>query len=298
MENKVCIHTIENGEIRVSISTLGAEVCGIYGKDNGIAYLKRPGGPFWSGSSPILFPINGRLWEGKTEVDGKTYEMGTHGFARRMVFEVEEKTDDHIVLTLRDTAETYEKAYPYHFLLKVTYSVVGSTLNTKLSVKNTDKKPLPFTVGFHPGFRVPLTENETFEDYYLEFRTPCDPQCWVLSERYFLTHETKPYPLENRQTLLLRHDLFDNDAVFLENVSDTVTLRSKTSPHAVEVSYKGFPTVGFWHTPMAEADFVCIEPWCGQPDYDSEPTALPDKERMFTIAPNTEKSFSYDITVR
>ena len=41
----------------------------------------------WNRHAPILFPIVGKLKDGKTIIDGKECFMGQHGFARDMEFE-------------------------------------------------------------------------------------------------------------------------------------------------------------------------------------------------------------------
>lgn len=49
---------------------------------------------YWTGRSPILFPIIGGLPEDRYTWKGQTYEMRSHGFAKRSEFSVVSHTDD------------------------------------------------------------------------------------------------------------------------------------------------------------------------------------------------------------
>src|SRR5258706_9044291 len=55
------------------------------------------------GGNPILFPICGPLAEGSYEIDGKSYAMKQHGFARNLPWTVinEEAGEKAAALTLR-----------------------------------------------------------------------------------------------------------------------------------------------------------------------------------------------------
>ena len=70
------------------------------------------GESFWNRHSPVLFPIVGKLKDGKTIIEGKEYQMGQHGFARDMEFE--EIGENSYVLKANE--ETKIK-FPYDFEL-------------------------------------------------------------------------------------------------------------------------------------------------------------------------------------
>ena len=70
--------------LEIQTVSKGAEL--ISAKLNGIEKI-HDGKNFWNRHSPVLFPIVGKLKDGKTTIGGKTYEMGQHGFARDMEFE-------------------------------------------------------------------------------------------------------------------------------------------------------------------------------------------------------------------
>jgi galactose mutarotase-like enzyme len=49
----------------------------------------------------------------------------------------------------------------------------------------------------------------------------------------------------------------------------------------LEFSFEGFPFLGIWSAP--NADFVCIEPWCGIADSESHNQQLVNKEGIIKL---------------
>ena len=56
---------------------------------------------YWKRHFPVLFPIVGKLKQNKTIINGRTYEMGQHGFARDLEFEPITKLDNFHSYVLR-----------------------------------------------------------------------------------------------------------------------------------------------------------------------------------------------------
>ena len=59
------IYFIENDYLFVKVSSRGAELTSIKNKDNGVEYLWQGDEKYWAGQAPVMFPICGRLYEGK-----------------------------------------------------------------------------------------------------------------------------------------------------------------------------------------------------------------------------------------
>ena len=277
------LHTIGNALLTVTVSEMGAELQSILGAD-GTEYLWQGDPAFWAGRSPVLFPFVGRLNGQSYRMDGKHYEIGIHGFARTSRFSLEEKTEDRLVFLLTDNETTYTQ-YPRRFALRVIYTLREDTLQMLCRVENRDDRVMYFGIGGHPGFRVPLVEGIPFEDYRLRFAEKGTPDRQILSPSYLLSGKTEPYPLENGEILSLRHELFDDDAVVLSNVCRQVTLETPGDCHGVTVSYPDMPHLGLWHKPMAEAPYVCIEPWYTLPAVQDEVTVLEERKDMISLKP-------------
>lgn len=75
------IHTIQNNFLTVQVKNAGAELCSIKDKA-GTEYLFDANPAYWGRSAPVLFPFVGSLKNKSFVYEGKSYQMGQHGFAR------------------------------------------------------------------------------------------------------------------------------------------------------------------------------------------------------------------------
>ena len=273
---------IGNEYIRVQVSAQGAELQSIVRKDNQLEYLWSGDPAFWGKKSPVLFPIVGGLKDNQYRHKGKTYQLGRHGFARDMAFNVSEQTPTSITFSLSDDDSTMAK-YPFPFNLTIRYAIQNATLSVRYTVQNTGDEPMYFSIGAHPAFKVPLAGHTSFDDYSLHFSKPETAGVWPLSEAGLIQTAPLPY-LGNTTELPLEKQLFYKDAlVFKHLASDAISIRSGKTPHGLEVSFPGFPYMGIWSA--KDADFVCIEPWCGIADHVNASGELREKEGIHELAP-------------
>ena len=136
------IFELKKGNLRATAQTRGGELASL--RDGGGREYIWEGDPaFWPGQNPILFPIVGSLLNGKIQINGTTYEMGRHGFARGMEFAPVEQGEDFVALELRETEETLA-CYPFPFSLRVTHRLLEDGFSTTFSVQNTGGSPMPF----------------------------------------------------------------------------------------------------------------------------------------------------------
>lgn len=290
-------YTISNDQIEVTVSDVGAELMSIKSLKDGTEFLWQGDPAFWTGRAYNLFPICGRLAEGKYTFRGETYEMNLHGFVRKSTLDATVLARDKIDFGLRSDERT-KAMYPFDFEYHICYSLVGSTVKMEISVINHTDSTMPFALGGHPGFNVPLAGAGTFEDWRLEFCPECEPVHVVFSDACLTTEERKPFPLEDGKILRLRHDLFDHDAVVLAGTSHRVSLKSDLSPHSVTVEVPdAMKYLGIWHAPKKEAPYVCIEPWTSLPAYDGRVDDLETKEDMFELSPLASYELIWTITV-
>ena len=289
------IYHLSNAYLSVSVSDLGAELISVC-EQNGIEYIWQGDKRFWEGHAPWLFPICGRLWEGHYTWKGSSYEMDIHGFARVEPFELVEQTDTTLVLTLTENERTLAQ-YPFPFRLTVTYTLTDRSLSAKAVVENTGEEVLPASFGYHPGFCVPLGEGR-FEDYRLTFGTPCQPKKILLSPTCFVTPEREELPLSEGRSLPLRHELFANDAIFVENMASSVTLESDKSEKNVTICYNDAPYVGFWQAYGDDVPYVCVEPWYGLPSTDGRVDDFATKSDMLHLEAGEKKEFSFEMIFR
>lgn len=252
---------IENGKLHVMINETGAQLWSIRGKTE---YLWQGDPTIWAGRSPTIFPYVARLNGGKYTVDGELYRLPNHGFGSYLPYAVVEHDATSVVLELMASKLTHA-LYPWDFAFRVRYALAGNRLNITFVVENTGDRTMFFGLGGHPGFNVPLEAGLEFEDYALQFETPCAPEKIRFTDDCIITGDTELYPLENGTTIHLTHNLFDHDAIVLQGTAKAVTLQSTKGSRGVRVSFPQMPYFGFWHMPHVAAPYVCIEPWSSLP---------------------------------
>lgn len=289
------IHTIQNNCLTVAVTEYGAELQSIR-DTQGTEYLWQGDPEYWGDRSPTLFPFIGRLTNNSYKYLGNTYHMGIHGFAAASHFSVAEHKSDRIVLELSDSPATREQ-YPFAFTLLITYALQEKSLQVTYRVENRDSKTIPFGIGGHPGFNVPLITGEQFEDYELEFSYPCQPDRVGFSPAVYLNGHDEAYPLQEDRLIGLHHDLFDEDAVILKNMAREVTLCSKRSGKGVTVSYPDMPYLGIWHWPQTDAPYVCIEPWSSLPSRQNVVEEFTCKSDLIQLSPSKKYESTWSITV-
>ena len=290
------IYTIENEFLKVSVNSAGAQLWSVYSKKTDTEYLWQGNPEFWNGRAYNLFPFIGRMYEGKFCYDGKEYPSRCHGLARFFEFVLESQTKNELVFLFTDSKET-KTEYPFSFAFRVTFILNGAELTTKYSVTNTDSRELICAFGGHPGINVPFGKGE-FEDYYLEFSKATDARKLILADpSKLMADKSEPFALQDGVKLPLRHDLFDQDAIILENTSGEVYLKSSKDSRFVSFKYAEFPFIGFWHADHKPAPYVCLEPWSALPSVDGILTHLETKPNMTHVAPNETKSMQFALEI-
>lgn len=285
---------VSESGLRVSASDHGAELQSIHLGDT--EYLWQGDPTYWKGRSPILFPYVGRFFDGKYRLGDKEYDLKIHGFANVSDYKAE-KEDSRVTFTLTDSEETL-KHYPFHFVFKVIYTVAGQTLSIRFHVENRSQEMMPFGAGGHPAFNVPLKEGLDFTDYYLEFGGRCQPDRIIMTDSVLVSGKEEPYPLEDGRILRLHHDLFDNDAVVLENMADSVTLKTDKDDRSVTVTYPDMRNIGFWHRNKSDAPYVAIEPWYSLPSRQDVVEDLRYKKDLVRLPKGETWETEWTVTVR
>lgn len=287
--------TLENSRLRLTVDSLGAQMMSLQTLD-GREYLWQGDPRYWCDRAPVLFPFVGRLTGNSYRYGGQVYSMGIHGFAAHQDFSCLCPKPNRLVLQLTDNGETREQ-YPFAFSLNIIYELIDNRVQVTYQVENSGTGILPFGIGGHPGFRVPLEEGEQFDDYVLEFAGGCQPDRVGFTPQVFLSGQDQPYPLKEGKYLPLRHDLFDEDAVILKNMSREVTLRSQVSPHGVQVSYPDMPYLGLWHMPNTDAPYLCIEPWSSLPARQDVVEDFACKSDLIQLGPGKTYVNTWSITI-
>lgn len=279
--------TLKNEVMTVEIRELGAEIQSV--KAYGVDYFWNGDPAWWSGHAPVLFPICGRLRNNQYRYEGKTYEMFCHGFAKESEFDVASLTETEAVFALRDSEKTRAQ-YPFSFEFRVTYALEGDRLVVKYAIANLMKDTvLPASVGSHEAYMCP----EGIPAYEVVFEKEEPLESYVVGDG--MQHET--YTVEAPNGVLpLKDEFFAIDAlVFRELQSNEITLRNRTTGRGVKVDYTGADTLLIWSKPGAP--YVCIEPWCGFPDWGDFNGEFTEKDGMRMIQPGDTYTVQHSITM-
>lgn len=257
------IYTIHNDWLQVGIQDLGASLHSILDQE-GTEYLWQGNPAYWNEQAPNLFPYIARLTRETYRLDGKEYRMGIHGFVKDSQLQVSEQKKNYIRFSMRDTDETYRQ-YPYHFQYEVIYGLQQESIQIRYRVENLDEKIMYFGIGGHPGFCVPLEKGKAFEDYYFKFPDDAAMRRVNITPACFVGEGTEEFPLEAGNILSLHHDLFDRDAIILQDIPRQVSLLARGGRKGVKVVFPQMKYLGLWHAPKTDAPYVCIEPWSSLP---------------------------------
>ncbi|MGR3741826.1 aldose 1-epimerase family protein [Companilactobacillus sp. DQM5] len=286
--------TLQNEEIKVTIDPNGAELVSVKDIVTNVEYIWQADPKVWKRHAPVLFPIVGKLKNNHYFYGNNEYEMGQHGFARDMKFDISVKNDNFVSLLLKNNSETLKK-YPFNFEFYVNYTLSGRSVLVNYQVINPKDEDLYFSIGAHPGFTLPLANNTKFEDYYFEF----SPE----EERYKIPLESSNINLKSHfktseSKYLISHDLFKDDALIFElEGTNTVSIKSDKTSYGVEISSDNAEFVGLWSTYPTKGNFVCIEPWWGIADT-NETSGNFEEKYAIKILKNKNDEFNANYSIK
>ena len=284
------ITRIANEFLSVDIASLGAEMQSVTTKD-GADWLWNGDAAFWTGRSPVLFPIVGKAPDDTLVIEGKPYPMAQHGFARRREFSLEAATATSCRYVLEANDET-RAVYPFDFRLSLEHSLDGPDLTVAVEVENHGTEPMPFGCGFHPAFRWPLPGAEG-KPHVVTLDNAAEPKRQPL-EKGLLSQDRDPSPFEKGR-LVLAHDLFRDDAlVFPGGAGNGLTYAAEGGP-ALKFRFENQPNLALWTKPGAP--FLCIEPWHGTAAEYGGSRELKDRPYTTTLAPGARTRFAFTVTV-
>ncbi|MBQ2955760.1 MAG: aldose 1-epimerase family protein [Clostridia bacterium] len=279
------IYTIENEFLTASVSSVGAELQSLKRKADGDEYIWQGDPDVWSGHSPLLFPVVGRLKGDAFIYEGRKYDLGKHGFARKTKFEADQQSGSRLAMTLKSGA--HKEMYPFDFTLEVCFELTGMQLKVTHRVMNEGRKEMFFSLGAHPGFNCGMGD-------WIEF--PEDETAWAykLDDETKLRTETKIEQGVSGHRLTVTEEIFAHDALIFEGLrSDSVSLFCGGKKR-VTVDFGSAPCLGVWAKPGAK--YVCIEPWHGVDDSASATGVLSGKKQIVKLAAGDCFRFPMTIT--
>ncbi|MFC1460435.1 aldose 1-epimerase family protein [Microvirga arabica] len=283
---------ISSSQLRAQVSAEGAELIRLQ-DEQGRDWMWDGDPAFWTGRSPLLFPIVGCVRDDRIRVNGSEYELPRHGFARTSRFEIKETNPSQCRFQLRSSEATLSR-YPFPFQLDVIYVVENATLSIAASVTNTGSSGMPVSFGFHPAFRWPLPYGAPRDAHEIWFEqeeaAPIRRPLEGLIKR-----EPEPSPVQGR-TLALRDDLFKADALVFDQLRSRSVEYGAHGGASLRVDFPDMPHLGIWTKPGA--GFICIEPWQGHADPQDFAGDFSDKPGTVSLQPGETRHFAITVTVK
>ncbi len=118
---------------------------------------------------PVLFPFPNRIRDAAYSFEGKDYTLAPtkpphaiHGFALEADWEVTDHAAGPDGATLAARFQISKQApaaltsWPADALLEMRYTLAGRKLTLDIVASNPSDRPLPYGLGFHPYFRLPI----------------------------------------------------------------------------------------------------------------------------------------------
>lgn len=282
---------IASDQLAVEVSTLGAEMQSLRTAD-GRDFLWNGDAAWWTGRSPILFPIVGKAPDDRLAVNGKTYPMAQHGIARRREFAIIEQTATSCRHELLSSPETRE-VYPFDFRLVLEHALDGNRLSVNATVQNSGEALLPFGIGFHPAFLWPLPGADG-KPHEVILDNGGEPG--VIQLEGGLIGRTLPTSPFKAGRLTLKPDLFANDAlIFPEDAGTGLTFQAEDGP-SLHFTFENLPNIALWQKPGAP--FLCIEPWHGMAAHAGGTAELVERPYTVALPAGEEMRFGFTVEIR
>lgn len=198
---------------------------------------------------PFLFPTFGRLENGSYTYNGKSYDMGIHGFAHTSAWQVVSHTENALRLALEADQKTLA-IFPFRFRVELSYTVDEGVLAIHQCFQNIGCETMPYSFGLHPYFRV-ASPNYGWVRINAGYCTNCNTGKKTVFGRGCISSMVQPG---------------DGELSFIfENVQSPAILSIPAEGRRVTLRFDdSFPWLAVWKLP--DSPFLCVEPINGLPN--------------------------------
>lgn len=284
-------HSISGGGLTARIMAEGAELSSLVTADG--TELIWQALPAWPRHSPILFPIVGTVKDNHYTVDGQSYELERHGFAKSRRYAWAAHGADHCRLTMSDDAATRAQ-YPFAFRFDVDYQIGTDGLEITYTITNTGDVILPASMGAHPAFNWPIKPGIAKEVHRLTFSHVEALPIRRVSPDGLLRPERLPTPIKGH-VLDLHEGLFAEDAIILDQPASSSLRYSAPGAPTLMFAWENFPQLGLWM--RRGGDFLCLEPWQGMSSPADFAGDFRDKPGLLLIPPGESRAAMHRMAV-
>ncbi len=287
--------TLENDDIRTEISDLGATLDSLYDKAAGLEHAWSYDPSIWPRRTHLCFPVCGKLLDGEYLHQGRRYPMPMHGFLREKRFTVEQESRSAAALSFKADPETLA-IYPFNFSVIVGATLLADGLEIAYRVQNLGTDEMPYSIGSHYNYLVPIDRGESLGDCEIDFGSPQSAGRLEFSDG-FVTGKSEDF-FHGAESLKLGN-LFSKGAIafaLADLSTKKVALRSAKSGRYTEVAMDNFDHLLLW-APNDVSPFVCIEAWAGLPDQAGGDKTLTNKKAIRILPGGAAHSYKQHIRI-
>lgn len=290
--------TIESDVLRIQIDQMGAQLSSIYHKKYNLEYLWQKDPSYWKSSAPVVFPVIGKLTDGKYRYRGNEYELKSNGLIRYKMVDVCKKGSDFVEFVYK-TDEDDLKRFPFPCQVQLLFQVTDNKLTVSATITNTGNDDLYYFYAGHPGFNVPLYDHEYCDDYYVEFDKKENMDIYEVCETGQLINKKQQFfAHENR--FFIRKNLFQKEALaFVHPKSNSLMIKNIKNEHFIRVNFSGFDNVAVWspYIPNKDLRFICVEPWIGHTEFRGFNKDWDEHEEIAVLHPRKSKTHVFSIEI-
>jgi aldose 1-epimerase len=127
---------------------------------------------------PILFPFPNRIRGGRYSWKGKDYQLPTtdnqgnaiHGFCLDRPWRIIDQGSDHVTGQFQLSVDAPDRLadWPADFILEVDYELLHNRLRANFRIQNPSDRSLPWGLGTHAYFKLPLSPDSRIDDCTVE----------------------------------------------------------------------------------------------------------------------------------
>ena len=282
--------SLRNDALAVEIAPRGAELQAVHDAQ-GRDWLWSGDPAIWAGRSPLLFPVIGKHPGGQVLIDGARYPIKSHGVARTATFRTIAQDATSCTLRLTEDEET-RTAYPFAFILDMTYRLEGASLAMTARIENPGAAPMPFCFGYHPAFPWPLPDGAG-RPHRIHLANGASPGHQRLNADGQRAPDLHPSAFVDG-VLTLDHALFAADALIIPEGAGSRCWYGAEGHPGIALAFADLPQLGIWTKP--NGPFICIEPWHGLTSPADPDEPLDQREGAITLPPGAERSFTLTAT--
>lgn len=236
-------------------------------------------------ASAILFPFANRIADGSYVFDHKMYQLdinqkeennALHGLVYNKTFEIidQKTTPEQAEVLLRYEELMHSKGFPFTYTIDLTYILTKDSLDLNVTVKNTDTKTFPFTIGWHPYF---ISKNLSKSAVHFKSHQKCVFDERNITQRMDKIAIDEPFLIEDKSL----DDCFvlDSSEIIFETPQYSFSLKSSEKDSFLQLYTPPHPNA------------IAIEPTTGISDSFNNGTGLK------TLKPNDSYHIQWNLKI-